>query len=111
MREDEVNMYLMTNKEFLPEENLPYLRQRLLDMHPQQFANISLLQFKSPTTLVMISFFLGELGVDRFMLGQMGAGIGKLLTFGGCGIWWLIDLFTIGNLTKWYNWNQFQRWL
>ena len=31
----------------------------------------------------------------------MGLGIGKLLTFGGCGIWWLIDviLIAVGNVT------------
>ena len=49
---------------------------------------------------LMILIFLSTLGVDRFMLGQAGAGIGKLLTGGGCGIWWLIDLFNIGKATK-----------
>ena len=39
----------------------------------------------------LLSIFLGTLGVDRFYTGQIGLGIGKLLTAGGCGIWWLID--------------------
>lgn len=36
-------------------------------------------------------FLLGELGVDRFVRGQVGLGILKLLTAGGCGVWSLID--------------------
>lgn len=46
-------------------------------------------------TTMVLSFFLGGLGVDRFYLGYTGIGIGKLLTLGGCGIWALIDFILI----------------
>jgi TM2 domain-containing membrane protein YozV len=44
--------------------------------------------------LVMSAVF-GHLGVDRFIMGKVGTGILKLITFGGLGIWWLIDLILI----------------
>lgn len=50
---------------------------------------------KSYMTALLLSIFLGGLGVDRFYLGYTGLGIVKLLTFGGCGIWSLIDLVLI----------------
>lgn len=44
---------------------------------------------------LLISIFVGEFGIDRFYLGHVGLGILKLVTFGGCGIWWLIDVILI----------------
>lgn len=47
------------------------------------------------TALLLISIFLGEFGVDHFVSGKILTGILKLITGGGFGVWWLIDIILI----------------
>jgi TM2 domain-containing membrane protein YozV len=44
---------------------------------------------------LLISIFLGWLGIDRFFLGYTGLGVLKLVTVGGCGVWSLVDTILI----------------
>ncbi len=52
-------------------------------------------QGKSFVVTWVLSYLLGGLGIDRFYLGKIGTGILKLVTFGGCGVWWLVDLILV----------------
>lgn len=52
-------------------------------------------------TTLLYSILLGLAGIDRFYLGHVGAAVGKLLTLGGAGLWWIIDIILLltGHLT------------
>ncbi|WP_099332067.1 TM2 domain-containing protein [Actinomyces minihominis] len=47
---------------------------------------------KSFVVTWLLSWILGVLGIDRFYLGKYGTGFLKLITVGGFGVWYLIDL-------------------
>ena len=81
----------------------------LADDLPNNYALLVALNgnFRDPVTVWVFSFLLGGFGVDRFILGQPGLGFLKLLTGGGCGIWWLIDVCTIQKTTEKVNYKRF----
>lgn len=44
---------------------------------------------------LLLCWILGVFGAHRFYTGHTGIAIAQLLTFGGCGIWTLVDLIII----------------
>ena len=102
MEQQKIDMFIQTNGQNYPEAKLPFLREALAKLDENKWAAIQTLQPKNPTTMLII---------DRFMLGQTGLGVGKLLTCGGCGIWSIIDWFKIQDMTKEFNFEKLQAYL
>ena len=85
----------------LPPMNLNTLAQSIAHTGwDENGLQILLNQMKDPTISLILSILAGTLGVDRFYMGDIGLGVGKLLTGGGCGIWYLIDIFLVMNDTR-----------
>ena len=104
--EQKIDMFIMTNQKYFPAEKIVYLKEKLKNMDESKFSLISTVELKDPTTILLVSIFLGGLGIDRFMIGDTGMGILKLLTCGLCGILTIIDWFTITKKAKELNFNR-----
>ena len=100
-----VDLFLMANRQYFPSEKFVFLKEKLYSMDESKFSLLSAIELKNPTTFLLVSLFLGSLGVDRFMLKDTGMGVLKLLTMGCCGILTLIDWFSIQNKVKEMNFN------
>lgn len=107
MMNDNVNFFITANAKYFPSEKLMIIKERLENADDSKMMMINAVDYKDPTTLLLVSIFLGTLGIDRFMIGDIGMGILKLLTAGLCGILTIIDWFTIQGKTKELNFNEF----
>lgn len=79
---------------------LALLKKDLSNEERMQFDVQMCTQRKGPTIALILSILLGALGIDRFYIGDIGLGVGKLLTLGGLGIWALVDWFLIMSATR-----------
>ena len=95
-----VEQYMMANGKFFADDKLPLLKDKLKSLDGNRFSVISALSLKDPTIILVAAVLGGIFGADRFMLGQTGLGIAKLLTLGGCGVWSVIDWFTAAKRAK-----------
>ena len=109
MDSNKVDMFLMANGKFFESHHLMPLRDKLLEMDDSKWGVVQTLQFKDPTTSLIVSLLGGQLGIDRFLIGDTGLGVGKLLTCGGFGIWAIIDWFMIMGATREKNLEKFQQ--
>lgn len=95
MDAQKVDMFIMTNGKFFESYQLTQIRDRLIQLDDDKWPILQTLQFKDPTTALIISLLGGALGIDRFYIGDTGLGVGKLLTCGGLYVWTIVDWFLI----------------
>jgi TM2 domain-containing membrane protein YozV len=100
MEQNRVDMFILANGKFFESQHLLFIREQLLKLDDDRWGMIQMLQFKDPTTSLIVSLLGGSLGIDRFIIGDTGLGIAKLLTCGGLGIWTIVDWFLIQGVTR-----------
>ena len=111
MDSQKVDMYILTNAKYFESHHIPQIRDRLIQLDDDKWMLIQTAQLKDPQTALIISIFLGGMGIDRFYIGDTGLGIGKLLTCGGIYIWYVIDWFLIQGATRQKNFEKIQPFL
>jgi len=111
MDANKVDMFIMSNAKFFESHQLHIIRDRLITIDDSKWVMISTVQFKDASTSLIISIIGGHFGIDRFVIGDTGLGIAKLLTCGGLGIWTIIDWFMIQGATREKNMQKLQQFL
>lgn len=76
--EQSVERFLFLNSTFLPKQKIPLIKEKLLGSE-SAFNRVRLMTLKDPNTLLLISVFVGQLGVDRFIINKKATGALKLL--------------------------------
>lgn len=100
MDAQKVDMFIMSNSKFFESHQVPLIRETLINTDDSRWIAVQSLALKDPTISLIVSLLGGPLGIDRFLIGDTGLGIGKLLTCGGLGIWTIIDWFLIMGATR-----------
>lgn len=100
MDKDSINQFLIANSKYFHRSDIPFLQQQLEQMDANQVPFLYSLDLKDPTTILIVSLVAGNLGIDRFLIGQTGLGVAKLLTCGGFIIWAIVDWFLIMDATR-----------
>lgn len=102
MDAERINLFIATKGEKFPADAIPMIREHLESMPAEREIAVTAMEVKDPTTALLLSFlvFFGFSGIDRIYIGDIGLGIAKFLTGGGCGIWAIIDFFLIMDAAK-----------
>ena len=95
MEAEKINLFIATKGDYFPAETIPMIKERMTYLASDNEMAIMAADYTNPILSIVLSVVLGGYGIDRFLIGDIGIGIGKLLTGGGCGVWWLIDIFLI----------------
>jgi TM2 domain-containing membrane protein YozV len=111
MELQKVDMFILSNAKFFESHHINAIRDRLIALDDSKWPVLSTVQYKDPSTILIISILAGTLGIDRFMIGDTGLGVGKLLTCGGFGIWAIVDWFMIQGATREKNMEKLQQFL
>ena len=108
MEAQKVDMFLMMNSKYFESHQIPFIRERILQLDESRYMYLQSAGFKDPTTSLIVSLIGGHFGIDRFLIGDTGIGVAKLLTCGGLGIWTIIDWFMIMGRTREVNFEKLQ---
>jgi len=104
-------MYIMTNAKYFEAHQIPVIRDRLMSLDDSKWIMIQTIPLKDPQTSLIVSILGGSFGIDRFIIGDTGIGIAKLLTCGGFYIWTIVDWFMIQGATREKNMQALQQYL
>ena len=107
MEQSKIDRFIGEKSHFFPSKLLPLVKEQLEMLGDDKLHLVRDVEYKDPNRSFIVSLFLGRLGIDRFMLGQIVYGFFKFLTPFVGGIWTITDWFIIKNRTRRVNYVKF----
>src|SRR5579862_3902601 len=111
MDQSKVDLFMMTYSKYFEGHHLMAIRDQLLKLDDSKMIQIQSVNMKDPTMVLIVSIIGGHFGIDRFIIGDTGVGVAKLLTCGGLGIWTIVDWFMIMGRTRQVNMERIQMYM
>lgn len=111
MNNQYVGSWLAAHAKYFEAGALPYIEQALYDMDDRNFIVLNGIQLNDPTTIFIVSLLVGGLGIDRFLIGDIGMGVLKLFTAGCFGVLTIVDWFRIMGRTRAKNYDRFMEFV
>ncbi len=100
MNLNRTDLFLILKGNNFESHQLPGIKGELEALEEDKWNRLLLTEFHDPKFFQIVSFLGGTLGIDRFLIGDTGLGVAKLLTCGGMGIWTIIDWFLIAGVAR-----------
>lgn len=130
MEQSKLEFFIQSKGKFFSAEKIYSIRETLERLDDNKANLLNIIQFKSPTTIVLFALFLGGFGVDRFATGSTGIGILKIVAMIiaqiigiaasenrglaflfifslAIWIWFVVEIFTASKRAKEYNYQKF----
>ena len=104
MEKSKIDLFLLMNADnFLPQDLLS-IKDRLESIPDDKAFIVQTISLQKPDFILIIAIVLGW---ERFWLNDVVLGVIKVITCYGCGLWWLIDIFTAKSRARTYNFKKF----
>lgn len=104
MTQEMIQSFMLKNGECFDMAVIPDIQRKLEEVDDSKASMILSVSFQKPTVILIIAIVLGW---ERFFINDIVLGILKIVTCYGCGIWWLVDIFTAQKRTYEYNYKKF----
>jgi hypothetical protein len=106
MKQEIIQQFMMQNGECFDPMMQAEIQKQLEEVDDSKSGMLLGGSYQKPSLILIIAILLGW---DRFFLDDIGLGVVKILTGFGCGVWWLIDIFSAKKRTYEFNYKKFQQ--
>lgn len=111
MNDQYIAGWLASHAKYFDSAALPYIEQALYEMDDRNYIALNSIQLNEPSMVFVVSLLVGGLGIDRFIIGDVGMGILKLFTGGCFGVLTIVDWFRIMGRTRTKNYDRFMEFV